>query len=158
MQAGKATEPAARGPRPPRSPWGPGRRLRLALARRGLWARHAQAADADTATRAGPVGAGGEEPPRARASAARLRPLRRGGVGGAPRAVAVRTSPSHHSPSSSSSSRGRPAPPTPRRTCTAERERNKLCSTAQQNAKNPSRNCVRTHACSVAGLYKGDSA
>lgn len=50
-RAGKAGEPAARGPRPPRSPWDPGQRPRLALAPRGSWARHAHAAD--TATRAG---------------------------------------------------------------------------------------------------------
>lgn len=76
---GKSYRAGRAGPQAPEITLGPGRRLRLALARRGPWARHAQAADASTATRAGPVGAGGEAPPRARASAARLRPLRGGG-------------------------------------------------------------------------------
>lgn len=78
-----------------------------------------------------PVGAGGGELLRARAPAARA--CGRWGGGGEGE---LAQSPFGRLPLTSAPARPptSPAPPTPRRTCAAERERNKLCSTARQKA------------------------
>ena len=57
---GKSWRARRAGPQALESTLGLGRRLRLALAPRGRWARHAHAANADTATRAGRWGRGAE--------------------------------------------------------------------------------------------------
>lgn len=124
---GSRDRPGARAAAAARSP--PARPLGVARARGGRGHGHARR----------PVGARREGAGKLRAP---VRPPAAvgGGVGCTPRAAATAaaaaTSLSHKRPSSSSSL-GRPAPPTPRRTCAAERERNKLCSTVRQKAKSP---------------------
>lgn len=88
--------------------------------------------------------AGGSAARRGRGNSARpcarLRPLGGGGRRCTPSAAATATTAATslaHTRPSSSSSLGRPAPPTTRHTCAAERERNKLCSTARQKERSP---------------------
>nr|XP_023474126.1 collagen alpha-1(I) chain-like [Equus caballus] len=76
---------------------------------------------------------GGRGSARPCARRARLRPLAVGAGGARPPLglLPLTTAPARPGPP------GSPAPPTPRRTCAAERERNRLCSTAQRKAKTP---------------------
>lgn len=126
-QAGNAGWPAAQGPRPPSSPWGPGGGRgslspRVAVGRGTCTRRTRPRALA----RRGEGGGGRRTSAR---PCARLRPLK----GGTPS-----TSTSFiFSLSQPLQLVLDPRAPTPRRTCAAERERNKLCSTAQRKEIHP---------------------